>query len=109
MTGLAFFDAEKPDTLELKLMANQERQLYALEQYVTSRGGGVGQGQVQLLSQRLEYFGREESDLSFVIIPVIKKTIALDATTGDTFDRVDFNGYVAPHWPAVMTEEVVTR
>jgi hypothetical protein len=52
-------------------------------------------------------FEREKCDLSFVIVPIIKKSISANTMTCDAFDARDFQSRKIVGRAAMMAEEVM--
>src|SRR3954453_7184804 len=86
VTGLAMRRALESDALQFEIHANQLHQIDAGNDDLPSQSWGRFRRHPKSLPHQIEDFPGKESDLPFVVIPVIEKAIAPNATSGDAFN-----------------------
>src|SRR5215211_5682520 len=55
----------------------------------------------------MEHFQREKCDLSFVIVPVIEKSVVPNSVLGHALNRFHFDRRIIVRFEAVMSKEIV--
>jgi hypothetical protein len=99
--------AEEANALQLELLANQGIEINTGDDHVASQDAGRFVHEGKRGTETVENFLREEGDLAFVIVLVVKEAITANSTAGDTFDALGFLQRVIVWRPAVMAEVVV--
>lgn len=105
--GPAFLDPAQAYTLEVEILPDQRVQVRSARDDIAPRGGGRHIAQIKPGTKRVVSFARKECDLTFIIVPEIKETIAPNPMARDTLNAIDFDdGMIAGRF-AVPPEKIV--
>ena len=96
------------DPLDLEFLADESEQVDSCGEYISADGSGGAMARAKGGAEFMKDFEREESDLSFIILAIIKITVPFDSMASDTFYLRHFNRRMRVRHAVVMAEEVVT-
>ena len=101
---LAFLDPGKAHALNLELFANEGVQINTGDEYVTACRSWLSLRKVQFTAERVEVFPSEEGNLAFVVLPVVKESVAADTATSNAIDSAHLYGWFPASSLAVMAK-----
>ena len=94
-------------TLDFKFHPHERIQIQARRDNISPRDPGDFAPHSKQAANLLKYFGSEKSDLAFVVVLKIKKTVAQDAAAGEALNLRDSHGWMLSRPPIVMPEKIV--
>jgi len=109
VTGAAVLGAVKANTLNLEFFANQSRKIDAGGNDISTRGPGRAVRDLERSTKRLKDFERKESDLSLIILAIIKVAITPDSMSCHTLDLWHFDRGMFVRRAIIVAEEIVAR
>jgi FdhD protein len=104
----AFFSSVKVNTLDLKIFSDQPIKINIPREDISPDRARRNAFHLQRSTELVENFQREESDLAFVILLVIKITVAAKTASRDAFDRGHFYHREFVRLASVMADKIVT-
>jgi FdhD protein len=93
--------------LHFEFAADQGIEIHVAREHVAPNERRRAILQFQPAAKVFKNFERKECNLAFVIVAVIKKTIAANAATGDTLDRRHFDCRIVVGLATMMAEEIM--
>ena len=109
MARAAFADALKLHTLQFELLSDECVQIHAARDDISADGSDGFSRDAKFVTDSIENLRGKKSDLALVITREIKKAVAFDAASGDTFDFPYLDGVVFAGRLTVMAEKIMPR
>jgi hypothetical protein len=109
MAGFAFANTFKLRVLQFESFSDELVQIYPARYDVPAGCSGGFFRQAEFTANRLENFRGEKSDLAFVIILKIKKTITPHTTAGDAFNFPHLDDLMPAGRLAMAPKKIVPR
>lgn len=97
----------KAHSLHLEFRPDELVQILTARDNIAAQDRRIGTVNSEFIAKSVKNFFGEKSDLSFIVILVIEKTIAANTVTGHTFYLVNFDGRMRIWGFAVMPEVVM--
>jgi hypothetical protein len=90
ITGSRFARAEKPDTLDIEFGVDQIVEIDSLDDDISPERVRFFVEHPEGIAEKFVDFLREEGDLAFVILLVVKEAVTPDSPAGNAFDFRNF-------------------
>jgi len=101
--------AVKANTLDFEFFSNQRREVDAGCNDISAWGPGRAVRDLQCSAKGLKDFERKESDLSLIILAIIKVSISPNSMSCHAFDLRHFDRGMFVRRALIVAEEVVAR
>jgi FdhD protein len=97
----------KADSLNFKIFSNQTVKIHTPRKDISTDRAWRNDLDLERAAKSIKNLEREESDLTFVIIFVIKETVAAQSAAGDAFDFRHFDHWKLIRLPAMVTDKIM--